>query len=205
MASQTIYHLYCSQHIAPPRSTLHYRTTRTSKADHGNATPFCATILKAFCKERNIRTNGAMKRELIRRLQKYATQAIVYDGRPKRDLVKEAKAREIDCSQTKTSTDVIALLESADRSRTFHPFLDLPAELRNMVYRHAVVVDDPLWSPGSRARTPAICRASKQLREESKVVVGHVKVAGQRRARKAWRLAWGNVGGCERVGRGDGA
>ncbi len=37
-----------------------------------------------------------MKRELIRRLQKYATQAIVYDGRPKRDLVKEAKAREID-------------------------------------------------------------------------------------------------------------
>ncbi|KAK0355217.1 hypothetical protein LTR91_020715 [Friedmanniomyces endolithicus] len=98
---------------------------------HHLLSAFSATVLKRLCKERNIRTNAATKRELIRRLQKYATQAIVYDGRPKRGLLKEAKARKIDCSQTKSSAAIIALLESADRSRTFHPFLDIPAELRN--------------------------------------------------------------------------
>jgi len=59
-------------------------------------TLFSATLLKILCKDRNIRTNGATKRELIRRLQKYATQAVVYDGRPKKDLLKEAKARNLD-------------------------------------------------------------------------------------------------------------
>ncbi|KAK1021341.1 hypothetical protein LTR33_018483, partial [Friedmanniomyces endolithicus] len=63
---------------------------------HHLLSAFSATVLKRLCKERNIRTNAATKRELIRRLQKYATQAIVYDGRPKRGLLKGAKARKID-------------------------------------------------------------------------------------------------------------
>ncbi|KAK1011958.1 hypothetical protein LTR54_004813 [Friedmanniomyces endolithicus] len=148
-------------------------------------TLFSATLLKILCKDRNIRTNGATKRELIHRLQKYATQAVVYDGRPKKDLLKEAKARNLDCSQTKTSPALIALLESADRSRTFHHFLELPAELRNMIYRFAAVVDDPMKLPGSPGRVPAICRASTQLRDESAVMLDQVKVDGRVRARKA--------------------
>jgi len=54
-----------------------------------------------------------------------------------------------------------------------------------MIYRFAVVVDDPMKLPGSPGRVPAICRASTQLRDESAVMLDQVKVDGRVRARKA--------------------
>jgi hypothetical protein len=60
-------------------------------------------------------------------------------------------------------TTLVKLLKDADREATFEGFVDLPAELRNKIYRKALVVE----GVQSLKRVPAICRVSKQLRNET--------------------------------------
>ena len=56
-------------------------------------------------------------------------------------------------------------LERAIKPATFPRFLELPAELRNNIYEHAVA--DHKTQALTRPQQPAICRASRQLRHES--------------------------------------
>jgi hypothetical protein len=64
------------------------------------------------------------------------------------------------------NVDPVQLLESADRARTFNRFLDLPPELRNMIYRYVTASPDPQMAL-VRPEVPAICQAFHQLRAES--------------------------------------
>ncbi|TKA77693.1 hypothetical protein B0A55_04000 [Friedmanniomyces simplex] len=139
---------------------------------HSLLSTFILSDLKALGKSRNIATNTATKVQLILRLQKHATQAVVYDGRPVRHLLRDIHARGIGFPNATASDHLIALLEAADRARTFHPFLDLPAELRNMVYCFAVGADEPLKVGECRARVPVVCQVSRQLRDESLPILG---------------------------------
>ncbi|KAK4541535.1 hypothetical protein LTR36_007832 [Oleoguttula mirabilis] len=104
--------------------------------------------LKQLCNERELKTTGN-KTHLITRMSKHETQAKVYDG----------------FATASSAADLVALLESADKARTFHPFVQLPAELRNRIYRYATASDPSVALV--RPRVPAICQASSQLRSES--------------------------------------
>lgn len=64
-----------------------------------------------------------------------------------------------------STADLIDLLEAEDGKFTFHGFRDLPAELRNRIYRFATVKDPS--TALMRPTVPAICQASRQLRNES--------------------------------------
>ncbi|KAK6388462.1 hypothetical protein LTR65_007799 [Meristemomyces frigidus] len=120
--------------------------------------------LKQLCNERELKTTGN-KTHLITRMSKHETQAKVYDGLSLTELLKEVKARSMNYATASSAADLVALLESADKARTFHPFVQLPAELRNRIYRYATASDPSVALV--RPRVPAICQASSQLRSES--------------------------------------
>ncbi|KAK5114060.1 hypothetical protein LTR85_010366 [Meristemomyces frigidus] len=120
--------------------------------------------LKSLCAGRKLNATGN-KADLIVRLEKHETQPRVYDGMSLSSLLKEAKSRRLNCAAANSSVDLIAMLEAADRALTFGRFLDLPAELRNRIYRYATVSEPSVALV--RPYVPAICQASSQLRSES--------------------------------------
>lgn len=62
---------------------------------------------------------------------------------------------------------MIDTVRKADKNPKFSRFLDLPAELRNEIYKLAIADLDPKRLPRVRPASPKICRVSKQIRSES--------------------------------------
>ncbi|GAB7335161.1 hypothetical protein MBLNU13_g06993t1 [Cladosporium sp. NU13] len=58
-------------------------------------------------------------------------------------------------------------LRKADKNPSFYCFLDLPPELRNEIYKHAIADLDPKRKPRLRPASPDICRVNRQTRSES--------------------------------------
>jgi hypothetical protein len=63
--------------------------------------------------------------------------------------------------------DLIAILEEADKHPEFHRFMELSAELRDMVYKIAIKDNNPKNIARVRPKTPAICRLNHQVRDET--------------------------------------
>ena len=74
---------------------------------------------------------------------------------------RSAEARDVEWRSWQE--ECIALLDHADYERIFERFMDLPSELRELVYTLAII------SPGDRTRRqqPAITRVSRRVRKES--------------------------------------
>lgn len=68
----------------------------------------------------------------------------------------------------RTNTQLIDILRKADKKSSLSRFLELPPELRNEIYKHAIA-DIVTEKTDLRVRpaSPAICRINKQTRSES--------------------------------------
>lgn len=95
-----------------------------------------------------------------------------YRRRSKADLVQFARQRGLRVQSTgKRATrplkqNLIEALQDADANRQFR-FLDLPPELRNMVYRELLSIKEPSAAGSSPTCHPQILRASKEVNEEA--------------------------------------
>ena len=68
----------------------------------------------------------------------------------------------------RTNTQLIDILRKADKKSSLSRFLELPPELRNEIYKHAI--SDIITEKTDlrvRPASPAICRINKQTRSES--------------------------------------
>ncbi|KAK5731756.1 hypothetical protein LTR17_011107 [Elasticomyces elasticus] len=72
---------------------------------------------------------------------------------------------------TSSNRDLVAVLEAADLARTFERFLELPAELRNMVYGYAFNDFFAAFNIFHPARIPAVCQTSRAVRQEALYVL----------------------------------
>ncbi|KAK4539579.1 hypothetical protein LTR36_010515 [Oleoguttula mirabilis] len=125
--------------------------------------------LKGLMRHRNLTTRGLRhKDDAIARLEKVDMQAKVYNGIGKarlQSMIRERAAKWCDCKGKCTEPEVT--LEIADRQRTFHAFLKLPPELRNLVYEHMFDDIAPLAEGLLRPKQPSITRVCRQVRQES--------------------------------------
>jgi hypothetical protein len=69
---------------------------------------------------------------------------------------------------------LVDTLKKADDNPEFSRFSELPAELRNKVYKLAVADLNPKGLPLVRPASPNICRVSKQTRSESLPLFLHI-------------------------------
>ncbi|KAK5674249.1 hypothetical protein LTS10_012987 [Elasticomyces elasticus] len=126
--------------------------------------------LKSKCRERRILVTGS-KLDLEWRLVKDTVQAAVYDGRSIGSLLNRVVERKLIFSGAVSSADLVAILEAADLARTFHRFQELPAELRNMVYKYACNDFFSAAQLGHPAVIPAVCQTSRAVRNEGAYVL----------------------------------
>ena len=101
-------------------------------------------------------------------------------------------------SPGEVDANLIELLERADNERTFERFVDLPAELREMVSGYACTNEGLV-----RPRVPGIFQTSRQLRNESKAVFRkhgfRLEAAKLEEAKEVRCCHWAKrVGGCTR-------
>jgi hypothetical protein len=74
-----------------------------------------------------------------------------------------AAARHIDVAYKRLKKSIIIdILKKADKSRPFHRFLDLPREIRNMIYEYSLKV-----LPGQTTCHPQILATCKQINREA--------------------------------------
>lgn len=105
------------------------------------------------------------KLEVVERLEKDDRERCPYLDHTNDILYKLAKQRGLGASLYSTTKRQVLIdtLMTADMNPKFHHFMELPAELRTMIYAFALHQDSPLLQP----KPPAIALASKQLRRES--------------------------------------
>ncbi|KAK5747509.1 hypothetical protein LTR17_000150 [Elasticomyces elasticus] len=150
--------------ITPPHRTItNYSTSSTLT----HLKRCSQATLKTLCRERGITFGLGPKRTLAWRLDKDTVQAIVYEGRSTTALLNGIVARRLDYSDTSSNRDLVAVLEAADLARTFERFLELLAELRNMVYGHAFNDFFAAFNIFHPARIPAVCQTSRAVRQEA--------------------------------------
>ncbi|CZT17395.1 uncharacterized protein RCC_03229 [Ramularia collo-cygni] len=100
-------------------------------------------------------------------LHRFERGLLAYEDLSTSQLTIFAHDRGLPCQpEANQHTQLVKLLEKADDEQKFEKFLDLPAELRLMVYEfHLGSLEVPTW--GNRVRPPPLCRVSSLLREEA--------------------------------------
>lgn len=94
-----------------------------------------------------------------------------YYGRSVAELRTYCKQRGIGNTEGKKKEDLVAVLEDADENLTFPRFLDLPPELRILVYEYSFDVFNHEWERNAKnalqLRPPPVASVCKLLREET--------------------------------------
>lgn len=123
--------------------------------------------LKRLLKLRGISTKQwTIRQDFVDRLIKSHTQAVVYEGYSKDELLIFIKTRRLRLTSDRQVTlahvskqTIIASLERADRHMTF-PILQLPVELQTSIWKYSVVASDTI----THSAQPPVTRASKEIR-----------------------------------------
>ena len=82
-------------------------------------------------------------------------------------MLSETKETDYVSRTSWTKLQLIDTLRKADKNPKFSRFTDLPAELRNGIYKLVIADLNPKGLPLVRPPSPKICRVSKQIRSES--------------------------------------
>lgn len=89
---------------------------------------------------------------------------VSYEACKRRELESFVKQRGISYDRSAHKSDLVGMLELADDTCVFYKFLDLPAEMRSIIF---TMYMEGLVVPGDKACQPPLCLTSRQLRHES--------------------------------------
>ncbi|KAK3722716.1 hypothetical protein LTR37_002287 [Vermiconidia calcicola] len=139
-----------------------------SQGDHnfryGISVPdYCGT-LRSFLNNRNYLFKQSSKKPRLNRLATRAQRCLPsYETCSIKELKAICAQQRLQLSGLEKKQDLVDRLELEDESRTFNAFLDLPAELRNVIYFMHFDGFDAMDVPFP----PPITTVSKQLRQET--------------------------------------
>ncbi|KAK3673730.1 hypothetical protein LTR78_006283 [Recurvomyces mirabilis] len=103
------------------------------------------------------------KHKLVAMAQKATCGRMDYSRCTMKELIHFADDRGIDWDDAESMKDIVALLMAADDVRSFHCFLDLPPELRNIIYGCYL---DSMPSEISVPSRPPLAKTCKQVDKE---------------------------------------
>ena len=148
-----------------------YPITRDSSRDYWKLHPgerYTANILRKLLRKNNFATLKSTSIARLRTLYIRSQRGLLsYEGLPLHELKRYAAQRALPAliGQKNTIKVLKAQLEMADEEATFDRFLDLPPEIRQIIYHlHFKFLDT--WTPAPKYQPP-ITLASRGIRHES--------------------------------------
>ena len=109
---------------------------------------------------------SASRKRLIKLLTRCERGLLSYDGCSTKELKRFCERRRLTLGKKTTRKEIIHLLELKDDCATFDRFVDLPAELRNMVYTKHYGSFKPLRYP----IPPPVTAVSQQIRKATRLL-----------------------------------